>query len=494
MKLIAIALALAACEPQAAAPKAPDWVSDTSTFRAGSAAASAGVADRYRAVAQKIIAEARSDRGAYIKLDELTTTIGHRLAGSPELDQAIAWAAKAMKADGLEAHTEKVMVPHWARGAEEAAIVTPQPRQLHLIGLGGSVATPKGGITAPIVVVHDWKELDANKDRIKGAIVVYDVPMPAWTEEHGSGYGQVVPFRFAGPSQAGKLGAVAVLVRSVTARSLATPHTGALGYADDPADLIDGVRGQPKIPAAALTVEDTELVARLAKRGPVTIHLRLDEQMLPDVESANVIGELPGTDKRDEVVVIGGHIDSWDVGQGAHDDGAGIVTMMEVGRVLKQLKLQPRRTIRIVLFTNEENGVRGAKAYAKDHAAELPKTVLAVESDSGGFSPRGFSTGHKDAEAGKRMRARIAEITTLLAELHATRVGDGHGGTDIGAMADAGVPQVGLDVDNRLYFDYHHTEADTLDKVDPQQLADDVAAVAVLAYVVADLPDRVDAP
>jgi hypothetical protein len=483
MKLVMLC-ALAACEAQVAQPKTPDWVSDTSTYARGSGAASSGIADHYRAVATKIIAEARADRGAYQKLDELTTTIGHRLAGSPELDRAIAWAAASMKADGLEVHTEKVMVPHWVRGAEDAAIVTPQPHPLHLIGLGGSIATPKGGITAPIVVVHDWKELDTNKDRIKGAIVVYDVAMPAWTEENHSGYGQVVPYRMGGASQAAKRGAVAALVRSVTARSLGTLHTGAMGYSDD----------APKIPTAALSVEDTELLDRLAKRGPVTIHLRLDEQTLPDAESANVIGELQGTDKRDEIVVIGGHIDSWDVGQGAHDDGAGITTMMEVGRVLKQLKLTPRRTIRIVLWVNEENGVRGAKAYAKDHEAELGKTVLAVESDSGGFSPRGFSTGHKDAEAGKRARARIAEIATLLSPLHATHVGDGHGGTDIEPMAAAGVPQVGLDVDNRIYFDYHHSEADTLDKVDPQQLADDVAAVAVLAYVVADLPSRVDAP
>jgi carboxypeptidase Q len=434
--------------------------------------------------ADDIVKRELASSRAYETLEQLTDDIGPRLSGSANANAAVTWALHTFEKWGVTSKAEKVMVPHWVRGAEDAAIVTPQPRPLHVIGLGGSVATPKGGITAPIVVVHDWKDLDTNKDRIKGAIVVYDVAMPTWTEENHSGYGQIVPYRFGGASQAAKRGAVAALVRSVTAHGLGTLHTGAMGYSDD----------APKIPTAALSVEDAELLDRLAKRGPVTIHVRLDEQVLPDVESANVIGELPGTDKRDEVVVIGGHIDSWDVGQGAHDDGAGIVTMMEVGRVLKQLKLTPRRTIRIVLWTNEENGVRGAKAYAKDHEAELAKTVLAVESDSGGFTPRGFSSGHKDAEAGKRARARIADIATLLAPLHATHVGDGHGGTDIEPMADAGVPQIGLDVDNRTYFDYHHSEADTLDKVDPQQLADDVAAVAVLAYVVADLPSRVDAP
>jgi carboxypeptidase Q len=458
-------------------------VSDTSSFTPGGPA-QGPLASEYRVVAAKIIAAARADRGAFEKLEQLTDRIGHRLSGSPELDRAIAWAAKAMKDDGLDVHTEKVMVPHWVRGVEEATLLSPIERPLTLIGLGGSVATPKGGLTAPVVVVHDFKELDAKGDAIKGAIVVYDVAMPAWTEAHGSGYGDVVRFRFEGAAQAAKRGAVAALVRSVTAHSLHTPHTGAMGYDDK----------VPKIPTAALTVEDTTLIARLAAKGNVSLHLRLDEQMLGDAESANVIGELRGRDKPDEVVVIGAHLDSWDVGQGAHDDGAGVVTMMEAVRVLKQLGLQPHRTIRVVLFTNEENGGRGGKAYAADHAAELPKHVLALESDSGGFSPRGFAIGHTDAAAAKRVRERIGGITSLLTTLGMHNVPDEHGGSDIAPMTSAGVPQIGLVVDNRTYFDYHHTDADTLDKVDPAQLADDVAAVAVLAYIAADAPGRLDAP
>jgi carboxypeptidase Q len=215
---------------------------------------------------------------------------------------------------------------------------------------------------------------------------------------------------------------------------------------------------------------------------------------MPDVASANVIGELRGSEKPDEIVVIGGHIDSWDVGQGAHDDGAGCVTMMQAVRVLKQLGLQPRRTIRVVLFTNEENGVRGAKAYAEQHKAELAKHVLALESDSGGFAPRGFGVEHKDPAAAKRVVDRLAQVAALMGPLGKLRVREGHGGTDIAPMKPAGVPNIGLEVASEKYFDYHHTEADTLDKVDPQDLADMVAAVAVLAYVVADLPDRVDAP
>jgi len=328
--------------------------------------------------------------------------------------------------------------------------------------------------------------------------VLYDVAMPVWTEENGSGYGDVVQFRTKGPSRAGKLGAAAVLMRSVTARSLRTPHTGTLSYDDK----------LPKIPAAAVTVEDSLLLARLAEQSAVTVHLHLESQALPDAKSANVIGELRGRELPDEVVVIGGHIDSWDVGQGAHDDGAGIVTMMQALTTLRKLGLTPRRTIRVVLFTNEENGTKGAKAYAEAHAAELSKTVLAIESDSGGFSPKGFSISSAStapsagrpqelrpgAAKSERAQARLAEIAALLAPLGATRVRTGHGGADIEPMEPGGVPTVGLEVDNRTYFDYHHSEADTLDKVDPQQLADDVAAVAVVAYIVADLPGRLDAP
>jgi Zn-dependent M28 family amino/carboxypeptidase len=272
-------------------------------------------------------------------------------------------------------------------------------------------------------------------------------------------------------------------MRSVTAHSLRTPHTGATNYQD----------GVTKIPAVAVTVEDSTLLARLAAEGPVKIHLRTEGHNLPDAESANVVGELRGRESPDEVVVIGGHIDSWDVGQGAHDDGAGIVTMMQALTTLRKLGLQPRRTIRVVCFTNEENGTHGGKTYAADHAAELGKTVLAVESDSGGFAPRGFGIGVKP-ELLDRAKARVGDIAALLAPTFTLKVAAGHGGSDIGPMEPGGVPVVGLEVDNRTYFDYHHTDADTLDKVDPAQLADDVAAVAALAYVVADMPGRIDAP
>ena len=495
----ALLVLMIGCAPAPVPHHVPEWVSETgSGSAAGSASvnASAGaaapaamaapassIAARYRDPVDKIIAAARADRGAYQKLAHLTDHIGNRLAGTAALDRAIAWAAQAMKDDGHEVHTEKVMVPHWVRGSESAELTAPITRSLHVLGLGGTVATPRAGLTAPVVVVHDWAGLEAQAAKVKGAIVLFDVALPKWTEEKGSGYGETVEYRGKGPSRAAKLGAVAVLVRSVTAHSLRTPHTGALSYDD----------GVAKIPALAVTVEDAALISRLAGEGPVSVHVHTEGKLLPDAVSANVIGELRGKDKPEEVVVIGGHIDSWDVGQGAHDDGTGVVTMMQALTTLRTLGLAPRRTIRVVLFTNEENGLRGGRAYAKDHAAELPNTVLAIESDGGGFSPRGFSVQVKP-ELQDRVKARVTEITALLSSIGATRVAIGHGGSDIGPMESGGVPMLGLDVDGRTYFDIHHTEADTLDKVDPAQLADDVAAVAALAYVVADLPDRIDAP
>jgi carboxypeptidase Q len=442
------------------------------------------IADAYRDVAAKIIAEARADRGSWDKLSHLTDRIGNRLAGTPQLDQAIAWAAEAMKADGHEVHTEKVMVPHWVRGAEHARITAPIQRDMVVITLGGSVGTPKGGVKGKVVVVHDWKDLAAKKADVKGAIVLFDVAMPAWTEEHGSGYGEVVPYRWASASAAAKLGAVAVLMRSVTAHSLRTPHTGSMGYADD----------APKIPSAAVTVEDSTLLARLASEGDVSVQLELGAKMLPDVPSANVIGELRGREHPDEIVVIGGHIDSWDVGQGAHDDGAGCVHAMQALTVLRRLGLQPRRTIRVVLFTNEENGTRGAAGYAETHAAEVGKHVAAIESDSGGFAPRGFELA-APGEDGDAVAAHVDDLVSLLAPIGATKISRSeHAGTDIGPLTAKGVLSFGLHTDGRTYFDIHHTPADTLDKVDPAALADGVAAMAVMAYVLADMPEPLHVP
>lgn len=496
--LVAVLVA-ASCGPSTPpAPTSPEPASGSpSAPPAPPPAPAPSFVDPYRETATSILEAARTDAAidaGFAKLRHLTDKIGHRLAGSKALDKAIAWAAQAMKDDGHDVRTEKVMVPHWVRGAESAKLTAPYEKDLNILGLGGTIATPKGGLTAPVVVVTGWEDLEAKKDQLEGKIVLYDVAMPAWTEDGGTGYGGVVAFRWAGAIQAAKRGAVGVLMRSVTARSLATPHTGTMGYEE----------GITKIPAAAVTVEDAELIHRLVDSGDeVKVKLVLSAKTLPDVESANVIGELRGSELPDEVVVIGAHIDSWDVGQGAHDDGAGCVAVMQALTTLRTLGLTPRRTIRVVLFTNEENGLRGARAYADAHKDEVDKHVMALEMDIGAFAPTGFGVddGVEDdartpeGEARRqRMVARVAEIASLLAPIGATGTLAGHSGADVGPLAAGGVPALGLMVDNRTYFDYHHTEADTLDKVDPKLLADDVAAIAVIAYVVADMPGRLDDP
>lgn len=450
----------------------------------GEAPAPTPIADAHREVAAKILAAARADRDGWAKLAHLTDRIGHRLSGSAALDQAIAWAADAMRRDGHDVRLEPVMVPRWVRGAEAARVIAPVRHELSILGLGGTVGTPRGGVRGRVVVVRSWEELEAQRERLRGAIVLYDVAMPPWSEEHGPGYGSVVQFRWAGAAQAARRGAVAVLVRSVTARSLRTPHTGSLGYED----------GGARIPAAAVSIEDAELLARLAAAGDVTVELELGARTLPDAPSANVIAELRGREYPEQIVLIGAHLDSWDVGQGAHDDGAGCVHVMQALTILRRLELVPRRTIRVVLFTNEENGLRGGTGYARAHAAEVGRHVAALESDSGGFAPRGFEVAI-GGERGDEVMAQLADVATLLAPLGPIQLArSGSAGADIGPLVRQGVLGLGLRTDSRSYFDIHHTHADTLDKVDPQELADGVAAVAVMAYVLAELPEPLHLP
>ncbi len=425
----------------------------------------------YRERASRIIGAALTSDLAYRRLAWLTDRIGNRLSGSESLQRAIEWAASEMKSDGLEdVHTEKVMVPHWVRGEESLELVEPVHKNLAMLGLGNSVGTSVEGVTAEAVVVHDFDELERLGERLRGKIVVYNVPF--------TNYGATVQYRSAGPSRAARYGAVAAIVRSVTPVSLQTPHTGALRYDD----------AQPKIPAAAVTIEGAEMLERMQQRGEhPRLHLKMSAHFLPDAESANVVAEIRGREKPDEAVVIGGHIDSWDVGAGAQDDGGGIVATWEAVRLLKQLGLRPRRTIRVVLFTNEENGARGGAAYAEAHKAELAGHVLAIESDSGVFRPTGFGL---SAKATPQARADFVEIAKLLAGLRADHINPDGEGTDISPMMDAGVTGASLDVDGTHYFDIHHTEADTFDKVNPQELASCVASLAVMAYVVADMPER----
>jgi len=433
------------------------------------------IADQYREVAQKIIAAAEKDDGGWKKLQHLTDHIGHRISGSPALDRATGWAIAAMKADGHEnVHGEKVMVPKWVRGEEWGRITAPVERPLVLLQLGNSAATPAKGLTAPVVVATSFDEL--GKLDVKGKIVLFNHPMRPWNEKEGPGYGEAVEYRNKGPSKASQLGAAAVLVRTVSNTSLRSPHTGNTKFE----------AGVKPIPAAAISIEDAELIARLAAEGEkVTVALRTSGKLHKDVPSENVIAEIRGRDKPDEVVVLGGHIDSWDVGQGAHDDGGGCVITMQALTVLRQLGLTPRRTIRVVLFTNEENGLKGAKQYVIDHAAEMDRHVLALEADTGVFAPRGFEISG-DADAIRR----ATDIASLLEPIGASRMDFADAGADVGELVAKKVVGLGLSMDSSTYFDYHHSQADTLDKIRPEDLRRDIAAVAVMVYVIADMPDR----
>jgi len=426
--------------------------------------------DASREPSSRLIGAALGDTAAWSRLAEMTDTFGHRLAGSKGLEDAIAWALAEMKRDGLEqVRAERVMVPHWVRGRESAELVAPVRHPLVMLGLGNSVGTPPGGIEAEAVVVRSFDDLEARGAALRGKIVVYNVP---WTN-----YGETVRYRGSGASRAAAHGAVGMLLRSVGQPGLRTPHTGALTYAAD----------QPKIPAAAITHEDADRLQRLQDRGhtPV-VRLMMEAQMLPDAESANVIGEITGRERPEEIVVLGCHFDSWDVGTGATDDGGGCIASWEAVRLMKKLGLRPRRTVRVVLFTNEENGLRGGLAYRDQHLAELANHVLMIETDGGVFRPLGFGfSGNEQA------RATVKAAASLLAGIGATRIGAAGGGADIGPSVQAGkVPSMSLDVDGSLYFTIHHTPADTVDKIEPTDIARCVAALAVMGYVVADIPFR----
>jgi carboxypeptidase Q len=424
----------------------------------------------YRDPASRLIGEAVSSTFAWDRLSVLTDTIGNRLSGSPALDRAIQWAVAEMKKDGLEnVHTERVMVPKWVRGSESAEIVEPARHAMVMLGLGDSVGTGGDAIQAEVLVVRTFDELDAKAAQAKGRIVLFNVPF--------TNYGETVRFRSGGPSRAARHGAIAMLVRAVGPPGLRTPHTGALQYASD----------VKKIPAAAISAEDADRLQRMADRGskPV-VRLKMEAHFDADAESANVVGEIRGRERPDEIVVVSGHLDSWDVGAGASDDGGGCVVTWEALRIMKKLNLRPRRTVRVVLWTNEENGGRGGLGYRDQHRAELGKHVMMLESDGGVFRPLGFGFTGNDSG-----RETVKAIATLLAGIAADQISLGGGGADISpSMQEAHVPGMSLEVDGTKYFLIHHTPADTIDKIDSVEMAKCAAAVAVMAYVVADLPQR----
>ena len=426
------------------------------------------IADRYRPAADRIIDAALKDSTAWNRLAEMTETFGARFSGTPALERAIDWMLATMKEDGLQnVRGERVMVPVWVRGSESAQLLLPREQNLPLLGLGGSIATPPAGITADVIVVSSFSDLTSKASRAAGKIVLYDVPFTS--------YGETVQYRARGAVEAAKVGAVASLVRSVTPYSMRTPHTGGMSYDST-------VR---RIPAAAITVEDAQMMHRMQDRGErIRVRLMMSAKMLPDAPSRNAVAEIIGSEKPDEVVVFGGHIDSWDVGRGAMDDGGGVVVAWEAVRLLQRLGLKPKRTIRVVGWTNEENGGRGGRGYRDAHKAEVDKHVLAIESDGGVFKPLGFGFTGSDAAF-----EIVKQVGTLLDRIGSGAIVRGGGGADIAPIMALGVPGMGLNVDGTKYFWYHHTEADTIDKLDAREMALCVATMAVMAYVIADLPE-----
>ena len=450
----------------------------------------------------RIVGEALTHDGAYDALEILCDRVGNRLSGTPHLNDAIAWAVARMRALGLSnVHTEAVMVPVWERGEEHAQLVAPVRRPLSLLGLGMSVGTPEGGITAEVVAVESFEELTAlGEAGVKGRIVLFDVPF--------TDYGATVKYRGLGASMAARLGAVAALVRSIGPISFDTPHTGSLFYLPEVA----------KIPAAALSIEDATLLHRLFQQGlKPRVQLNMGAHLLPDAPSANVVGELPGGGKPEEIIVLGAHLDSWDVGQGAQDDGVGVVIASEAVGLLRSLGIRPRRTIRVVLYTNEENGVRGGKGYREAHRAELSRHVAAIESDSGNGAAQGFTfdvrpPGVKEPSFGAPPQARSPEVEKAekasvesliaatqsrlgvlmhwLSPLAADRLRAGHAGTDIDPMLGDGVVGLSLDHDTTHYWDVHHSRADTFEKIDRAALRRNVAVMAVMAYLLSESYQR----
>jgi hypothetical protein len=363
-------------------------------------------------------------------------------------------------------------------------MLAPVEKPLTMIGLGMSVGTPKEGVTGDVVAVSSFDELSAlGRDKIAGKIVLFN---PAW-----QGYGQTVIYRTSGASRAAEFGAVAALVRSMTGSSLQTPHTGAMTY----------TAGMGKIPVAALSVEDADMITRLVKGGAaVQVRLTMDAHQEPDVDSHNVMGEIRGREKPDEVVVLGGHIDSWDIGQGANDDGSGIMATFQAVALIRKLGLKPRRTIRVVFWVNEENGTAGGKAYRAMIGDAIGKHIAAIEMDGGAEAPVGFGFGSGEgrrpgrrppvAEPSEAAFHRVVEIGKLLSSIGGGQISRGGGGSDIDPLLADGVPGLGVRTVGTHYFDWHHTNADSFDKIVPREFQLNVASLAVMSYVLADMPEK----
>jgi carboxypeptidase Q len=416
---------------------------------------------------------------AYRQVAHLTENIGPRLSGSPQAQQAVEYIAEEMRRLGLEVTLEKVMVPHWVRGEERAELVTfpgqaPRTSQkIILTALGNSPATPPEGITAEVIAVNNFGELAAlGREKVAGKIVLYNAKFDQRMAAEGralDAYEHVYAYRGEGAKKAADLGAVASVIRSLGDADFRLPHTGYSVAAG--------------IPAAAITAEDAQLIADLAQQGRVTMHLVLTPQTLAQTQSYNVIGDLKGTVHPEQIVIVSGHLDSWDLGTGAIDDAAGVAVAMQVANLCKQLGLHPKRTIRVIAWMDEENGTAGGNTYGAEHKSDVANHIAAIESDLGAGHPLGMEGSFKTEAA-----TALAPFAKILEPVGATLLQLGGSGSDIEPLSALGVPSFGLIQDNRSYFHYHHTAADTLDKVNPHELSENAALIAVYAYGIADAP------
>ena len=414
----------------------------------------------------------------YSNLEYLATKIGGRLSGSPQAAQAVIWAKKAMYEAGADTvYLQACMVPHWVRGEKEICSSTNIKNKKNvnysICALGGSVATPKTGINAEVITVNSFEELEKlGEKNVKGKIVFYNVFFDHRKTSTGTCYGETVKYRWAGPSNAAKYGAVATIVRSMSSIANDFPHTGAMGY--------DTSICKTKIPCCAISfIGADKLIKEMTENAKLKVNLKMSCQMLKDEPSFNVVGEIKGSEKPNEIILAGGHLDAWDNGQGAHDDGAGVVQGIEILALFKKQNIKPKHTIRAVAFMNEENGGAGGRAYLEDTKKNNLKHIAALESDAGGFSPRGISC---DTINGSYKK--VLGWKTLLHPYFVQYIEAGGGGADIAPLKKLGVPLLGFQPDGQKYFDYHHTSDDTFDKINKRELELSAGVIGSIIYLI----------
>jgi carboxypeptidase Q len=423
-----------------------------------------------RRIADEILVNGK----AYENLRTLTKQVGPRLTASPGWYKAESWGVKTLKDAGADnVYLQECMVPHWTRGGKDEAryFQGKLGQTLDVLALGNSVGTGPKGLTAPVILINSFDELEARKDEVKGKIVFYNYKFNPRFVKTFQSYGDASRYRGQGPSRAARYGAIGALVRSMTHAADNNPHTGGTNYNDS----------FPKIPALAVGIQDADkLAAAIGKNSNITLFIRSNAKMLADTIGHNVIGEIKGTEFPDEIITIGGHLDSWDPAEGAHDDGAGCVHSIEVLRALKAIGYKPKRTIRVVLFVNEENGLRGGNKYAEEAKAKNEKHLFALESDEGGFTPRGFGF-----TMPKEKLQKVRQWLPLLMPYGTFELNEGGGGADIGPLNRAlGTPLAGLSPDSQRYFDFHHARSDVFEAVNKRELELGAVNMAALIYLV----------